>query len=86
MEVKQNRVDAFFDNLSETAQIVKTEVSDAVKASKENVSELLNDFKTSKTINDAKTKITTSIATGVCNAILFGVKTKNYISDKFNKK
>ena len=86
MEVKQNRVDAFFDNLSETAQIVKTEVSDAVKASKENVNELLNDFKTSKTINDAKTKITTSIATGVCNAILFGVKTKNYISDKLNKK
>ena len=30
MEVKQNRVDAFFDNLSETAQIVKTEVGDAV--------------------------------------------------------
>lgn len=86
MEVKQNRVDAFFDNLSETAQIVKTEVSDAVKASKENVSELLNDFKTSKTINDAKTKITTSIATGVCNAILFGVNAKKYIKDKFNKK
>lgn len=86
MEVKQNRVDAFFDNLSETAQMVKTEVSDAVKASKENVSELLNDFKTSKTINDAKTKITTSIATGVCNAILFGVNTKKYIKDKFNKK
>ncbi len=86
MEVKQNRVDAFFDNLSETAQIVKTEVSDAVKAGKENVSELLNDFKTSKTINDAKTKITTSIATGVCNVILFGVNAKKYIKDKFNKK
>ena len=86
MEVKQNRVDAFFDNLSETAKMVKTEVRDAVKASKENVSELLSDFKTSKTINDAKTKITTSIATGVCNAILFGVNAKKYIADKFNKK